>query len=174
MSTASKHIESRIGGRHPYPLVRPGGLFLTLFGVGIIGGVLFNDVVLLVGAGLAIVSFVFAKALSFGKPTRIQILALAIAIVLELVLIILMGRILPPGTEESVRLMVVLIIVGLHFLPMAISFGPRLFGLGALCILNVSAGLFLTSVAAELFLLLDGALKIAFGVWLFSDKARAE
>ena len=41
---------------------------------------------------------------------------------------------LPSGTNESVRGMWISMIVGMHFLPMAISFGPRVLVLGAICI----------------------------------------
>src|SRR5690606_31956351 len=79
----------------------------------------------LIGTALAIMSLVFAKVLTYGKPTRIQIIALVIAIILEIVLLIIMVNVSPSDIAASVRLMWVLIIVGVHFLPMAISFGPR-------------------------------------------------
>lgn len=158
--------------RHPYPMVRAGGLFLLIFGVGIIGDVFLNGVIL-VGAILAMASLMFSKVLSFGKPKRIQFIALALAIVLEIVLIVIMIRMLPANTLESVRSMCILLIVGIHFLPMAISFGPRFGILGILCIVNASAGLILSGVAVDIFLLLDGALKVVFGIWFLSDKARA-
>lgn len=58
-------------------------------------------------------------------------------------------------------------IVGVHFLPMAISFGPEFGIAGILCMVNALAGLILSGLPSELFLLVDGALKIGFGMWLF-------
>lgn len=158
--------------QHPYPMVRAGGLFLMFFGAGIIGDIFLSGA-LIVGTVLAITSLMFSKALSFGKPKRIQIIALVLAIVLEIALFIILVSTLPAGAADSVRLMWILMIVGVHFLPMTITFGPRFGVLGALCILNALAGLVLTGAASEIFLLLDGTLKVVFGIWLFSDKAHA-
>ncbi len=154
---------------HPYPLVRSGGLFLMLIGSGIVIDVFFKGA-FIIGTGLAIMSLMFAKALTNGKPTRIQIIALAIAIILEIVLIITMVNVLPSDITASARLMWILIIAGVHFLPMAISFGPRFGVVGVLCIVNASAGLILGGVPIEIFLLADGALKVGFGIWLFKKK----
>lgn len=51
---------------HPYPLVRSGGLFLLLIGSGIVMDIIFNGA-FMIGTGLAILSLLFAKALSFGN-----------------------------------------------------------------------------------------------------------
>lgn len=150
---------------HPYPLVRSGALFLLLIGMGIVIDVFINGV-FIIGTGLAILSLMFAKALSYGKPTRIQIIALGFAVILEIVLLITMVAILPSDITASARLMWILIIVGVHFLPMAVSFGPRFGVVGVLCIVNASAGLILGGVPSEVFLLADGALKVGFGIWL--------
>lgn len=158
--------------QHPYPMVRAGGLFLVIFGAGIIGDVFLNGV-FIVGAILAMASLMFSKLLSFGKPTRIQFIALALAIVLEIVLIVTMVSMLPKNTLESARLAWILLIVGIHFLPMAISFGPRFGVLGVLCIVNALVALVVFGMADGAFLLLDGALKVVFGIWLLSDKVRA-
>jgi len=137
-----------------------------LIGMGIVIDVILNGA-FIIGTGLAILSLMFAKVLSYGKPTRIQIIALAIAILLEIVLFFIMVNVLPSGIAASVRLMWILMIVGVHFLPMAISFGPRFGVVGILCIVNASAGLILGSASSDIFLLADGALKVGFGLWLF-------
>lgn len=151
---------------HPYPLVRNGGLFLILIGAGIIIDVIVSGA-FVVGTVLALVSLLFAKVLSFGKPTPIQIIALAVAILLEIVLLIIMVNVLPADSTAKIRTMWVLMIVGIHFLPMAICFGPRLAIVGLLCIVNGLIGLVLNNVSSDLFLLVDGALKVGFGLWLF-------
>jgi len=176
MSTASQSIPS---ATHPYPMVRSGGLFLALVGLGLIGGVLFsgdalvNYVVFFVGVALGLVALMFAGPLSFGSPTRSQVAALVVAVVLEGVLLNIQGRMLPRGTDESVRWLWISMIVGAHFLPMAMSFGPRLLGLGSICIGSAVAGLLLPTVPYEAFALVDGFAKLAFGLWLFSDKPHA-
>ena len=176
MSTSSQSIPS---ATHVYPMVRSGGLFLALVGLGLIGGVLFsgnapvNYVVFFVGVALGVVALMFAGPLSFGSPTRIQVAALVAAVALEVVLLNIQGRMLPQGTDESVRWLWISMIVGVHFLPMAISFGPRLLALGAICIANAIVGLLLPAVPYEAFGLFDGFAKLAFGIWLFFDKPHA-
>lgn len=169
MSSASEGIPSASKSQgHPYPLVRSGGLFLVLIGAGIIIDVALSGA-FIVGTALALISLMFAKVLSFGKPTRMQMVALALAIILEIVLLIIMANVLPAGIAVSIRLMWILVIVGVHFLPMAVCFGPRFAIVGILCIVNGLAGLVLNNVSSELFLIVDGALKVGFGLWLFKN-----
>ena len=153
-----------------YPMARRGGLFLVLIGVGLIaaialsGDALVSYPVFFAGIALAIVSLFVSKRLSDGRPTRAQLLALAAALVLEAVLFALLPRMLPPGTSERVRWLWVLMIVGVHFLPMAVSFGPLFLLLGGACISNAALGLLLPDVPFGLFGLVDGALKVFVGV----------
>jgi len=151
--------------RHPYPLVRSGGLFLVLIGAGIIFNTVLNGA-FIAGTMLAVLSLLFAKVLAFGKPTLIQITALTLAIILEVVLLIVMVNKLPADAPIQVRLMWVLMIVGVHFLPMAICFVPRFAVLCILCIVNRFAGLVCNNASCDLFLLADSALKVGFGLWL--------
>jgi len=154
---------------YSYPMVRAGGLFLMIFGAGIIINLFFKGAFIM-GSVLAVMSLMFSKKLSFGKPRRFQIIALLFAVLLEIILFFIMAQVLPADVAESVRLMWILLIVGAHFLPMAISFGPRFGILGLLCILNALAAMVLIGAINELFLLVDGALKFGFGVWLFKNK----
>jgi hypothetical protein len=155
-----------------------GGLFLALVGMGLMAAVIFSgdevaDLRLFfVGVALGIVALMFASKLSLGKPTRVQVGALVAAIALEVLLFNVQGRMLPRGTSESVRWMWISMIVGVHFLPMAISFGPRLLMLGAICITISIAGLSLPGLPTEVFLLMDALAKLVIGLWLFSDLSR--
>ena len=63
-------------------------------------------------------------------------------------------------------------IVGVHFLPMAISFGPRLLVLGVICIAVAIAGLSLPGLPSEAFLVTDALSKLVIGLWLLSDLSR--
>jgi Family of unknown function (DUF6609) len=160
---------------HRYPMLRAGGLFLILIGVGLIGAIAFsgdaliNYNVFFAGAAAGIVSLFFAGRLSTGRPTRLQVLALAAAILLEGLLFVAMGRTLPPGTAEHVRWLWASAIVGVHFLPMSICFGPRFAVLGVACIANAALGLLASAVPYEFFGLVDGALKVGFGIVSFLD-----
>jgi len=155
--------------RARYPMARRGGLFLVLIGAALIaaialgGGALVSYPVFFAGSGLAVLSLFFSGRLSEGRPTRAQFIALGVAIALEAVLFGLLPRFLPPGTAEPVRWLWVLMIVGVHFLPMAVSFGPLFLLLGGACISNAALGLLLPEIPFELFGFVDGALKLVVG-----------
>jgi len=153
---------------HPYPMVRAGGVFLVFFGAGIVINIFLSGA-FLVGVVLAVMSLMFSKTLSFGKPRPFQIIALVCAIVLEIILFFIIFQALPADIAGPVRLMWILLIVGVHFLPMAISFGPRFGILGVLCIVNALTALILIGAVNEIFLLVDGVLKFGFGIWLFKS-----
>ena len=151
-------------------MARSGGLFLVLIGAALIAAIAFsgdalvNYTVFYVGAGLAVLSLFLSGRLSVGTPTRVQLAALAGAIALEVALFVAMGHTLPPGTSERVRWLWVLMIVGVHFVPMAVCFGPIFVLLGGACMANAALGLVLPGVPYETFGLVDGALKVVVGV----------
>ena len=159
-----------------YPIVRSGGLFLLIIGAGLLaaiaasGGAPVNHGVFYAALAAALLSLFFAGRLSFGSPTALQIGALVFALALQGALLVLQGRLLPPTTPEHIRWLWVSSIVGVHFLPMAVAFGPRMLLLGGACIATALVGLALPSVPYEVFGIVDGALKVGFGAWLFSTK----
>ena len=159
-----------------YPIVRSGGLFLLIIGAGLLaaiaasGDALVNYGVFYAALAAALLSLFFAGRLSSGDPTPLQIGALVFAVALQGALIVVQGRFLPPTTPEHVRWLWVSLIVGVHFLPMAIAFGPRMLLLGGACIATALVGLSMPSVPYEVFGIVDGALKIAVGAWLFATK----
>jgi Family of unknown function (DUF6609) len=161
----------------PYPMLRAGGAFLVFIGLGLVGAIAFsgsalvNYNVFFGGAAAGVLALFFARPLSLGRPTRVQVVALAAAILLEVALFIAMGRTLPPNTEEHVRWLWVSAVVGVHFLPMALSFGPRFFVLGTLCICNAAVGLLASSLPYEIFGIVDGMLKVGFGIWSLAGSA---
>jgi Family of unknown function (DUF6609) len=165
--------------RSSYPMLRAGGAFLLFIGLGLVGAIAFSGSALVnynifyAGAGAGVVSLSFTRRLSSKRPTRLQVLALAAAIVLEVILFAVMVRTLPSGTEEQIRWLWVSAIVGVHFLPMSISFGPRFFVLGCLCIGNAVFGLLASSIPYEVFGIVDGTLKIGFGVWSLAGRGGA-
>jgi Family of unknown function (DUF6609) len=163
---------------HSYPLARSGGLFLLIIGAGLLAAIALSGSALVnytaFGAALAsaIVSLFFARRLSFGSPTRAQVAALVFALTLQGALLALMIRLLPPGTEERIRWSWVSMIVGIHFIPMAVSFGPTLAVLGGGCIATAVAGLRMPGVPYEVFGVVDGLLKVVAGAWLLSSRSR--
>ena len=173
-SVAALHIGAI---RSAYPMLRGSGTFLVCIGLGLVcaiafsGPALINYTIFYTGAGLGVAALFGSRRLSKVRPSRVQILALCAAVLLELVLIIASARVLPHGTPEQVRWLWVSIIVGVHFVPMAVAFGPRMLVLGLLCIGNGAAGLLVPHVPYEYFGVFDGLLKISFGVWSLAGKA---
>jgi uncharacterized protein DUF6609 len=153
-------------------MARRGGLFLVFIGTGLIGAIVFRGDALVnynfffVGVACATIALFVSGRLSTDAPTRIQTAALAFAIALEVILIVLQGRMLPHDTPERTRWLWMLIIVGLHFVPMALSFGPAMLWLAAACIANAALGLMLAGLPFEISGLVDGCLKVAVGGWL--------
>ena len=79
--------------QHPFPMIRSGGLFVLLIGLGILVGAVLGENYLLapliVGACLAFIAQnIFRSRLvkPLGRPTRVQIVTLVGAIVLEIIL----------------------------------------------------------------------------------------
>ena len=155
---------------YPYPLIRGGGLFLIIIGAIIIAGALLPRTRnILVATGLAFASIVTAIAAPslahpLGVPSWQQILVLAGSVLLEIILIqVVVRRVYHLG--ERTIILSVLLVVGLHFLPMAVAFGPIIGILGILTILNAGAGLWLKpNMSLSIVWLLDGLLKFACGI----------
>ena len=155
---------------HPYPLVRSGGLFLLVVGIALVAGAFHSRwrVGLLAG-GVAIATVVTAVATptlvsGLGRPSRFQIVVLVGAVVLEAALIPL-GLHATRQRGWSTRWLTVFFMVGLHFLPMAVAFGPVMLLLGLALMLNAGIGLWKTSVIElQHSWLADGLLKVTAGV----------
>jgi hypothetical protein len=160
-------------------MVRGGGLFLIVIGAALICAIVFSDdalvdyTIFFVGIGIATISLFASRRLSQGSPTRLQIVALIFAIAIEIILLNVMGRTLPRGTSEHIRWLWVSMIVGIHFLPMALCFGSRMLLLGSACIASAITGLLVPYMPYEIFGILDGCLKLGFGVWLFIPEGPA-
>lgn len=158
---------------HAFPLVRAGGLFLGIVGMGIIiGGVLprLRDATLAVSGVIAAVATTFLAhrlAAPFGTPTALQVWSLVGAVALELALIPLVVRRLRSRGPRTVTLAVMLV-VGIHFLPMALAFGPVMWVLALLaCTIGV-AGLVMSRLPLNALWVLDGIAKLGAGAVMWS------
>src|SRR6516162_564207 len=152
-----------------FPMVPAGGLFIAIVGVGIVLGALFpnkRDFLLIsafVVAAAALVIFAGRLIAPLGNPTRLQLWFLFGSIALEIVLFLFaMPRYRKAG-ERSARL-ASLFIVGIHFLPMVVAFGPMFFAMGVVLCLCSGAGLWLKpGLSLNGLWAADGLIKIAFG-----------
>lgn len=118
----------------------------------------------MVGAATATLAIVaFARPLAFGAPTAIQLWFLFGALAAEGALIPLAVARYRQAGERAV-LLAILFVVGLHFLPMAVTFGPLRAALGlALCAV-AGAGLWLRpDLSLDRLWAADGLIKIGFG-----------
>ena len=156
-------------GIHPYPMIRSGGLFLIIVGTGIILGAIVPQYVWYAfGASVFIASTaltITARSLTapLGIPTRFQIGALIVAVIMEFVLIYLLPRLFPPKDEQTFRLLI-LLIVGIHFLVMTPAFGPLITTLGTLTIVNAVLGIWKRSqIQPSNIWAVDGILKLGIG-----------
>jgi hypothetical protein len=155
-----------------YPMVRAGGLFIMIMGVGVVLGSLFpRQRKLLLGAGGAVASVALlatAAELSrpLGSPTTTQVGALVGAIVLEIALIgLAVARYRQSGERRFY--LAILLAVGIHFLPMAFAFGPACALLGIAAAANAGAALWVVKrPPLGCFWLIDGVLKVLFGGWM--------
>jgi hypothetical protein len=158
---------------HTYPLVRSGGLFLMIAGLGMIAGAAVPHrrttvlAVFLLVAALLTAMFAHALSAPFGIPTSLQVGCLVGAVLLGMGLIAMVVRRYRTKGIRTVML-AVLMVVGVHFLPMAVAFGPLLLLLAALVCLNSACGLLTPALSLNLLWFLDGAAKFGVGaaMWL--------
>ncbi len=162
--------------QHPFPMIRSGGLFVLLVGLGIVAGALLGENHLLAplvfGACLAFIAQnIFRSRLvkPLGTPTRVQIVALISAIVLEIILTGVVAYAFHFRQSRSFWLWI-LLVVGSHFLIIALAQGRMLLLLGVLCIVNALIGLWMPHVPLLIFWLIDGILKIIVGAWMLSTR----
>jgi hypothetical protein len=157
-----------------FPMSSAGGLFILMMGIGVALGGIFSKhrkPLLVLGAvagSIAIGVCVNALTRPLGMPTPMQFWALAAAILLQIVLIgVVVARYRRSG--EYTLLLAILFVVGFHFLPMAIAFGPLCAILGVTTMANAGVGLWAKRDSSlKSYWIIDGALKIVFGGLMFS------
>ena len=166
LADTGSHLLSRAPA---FPMVPAGGFFIAIVGVGMVSGAVFpnkRDFSLFcafVVATVALVLFGGRLMAPFGNPTRLQLWFLFGSIALEIALFRFAWPRYRRAGERSGRL-ASLFIVGLHFLPMAVAFGPTCLTLGLLLCLCSGAGLWLRpDLSLNALWAADGLLKIAFG-----------
>jgi len=154
-------------------MLRAGGLFILIMGIGVLAGAALparRRGLLILGGAIATVAIVlFAGRLSapFGRPSPVQLWFLFGSIALEVVLIRLaIARYREAG--ERALFLAILFVVGLHFLPMALAFGPLCIALGlVLCVWSAIALWLLPTLPLNGVWAVDGGIKIAFGAVMF-------
>jgi hypothetical protein len=166
--------------KHPFPMVRSGGLFILLVGLGILAGAALGEhhlvLPLIVGASLAIIAQgVFRNRLvrPLGSPTRFQVTALIGAIILEMIITAVVAYEFHFRQSRSFWLWI-LLVVGGHFMIIAIAQGRLPFLLGVACVANAVVGLWLPQAPLVIFWSIDGVMKIIVGSLMLSTRPQME
>ncbi len=154
-----------------FPLMRGGGAFLALIGLGIVvgafGTIRWRFTWLLIGFWLGIAAMAIGgitKLIFAGLPYPAvwQIVVLGFAFVVEFALVGIVVRRVKDTTSREFWLWI-LFIVGVHFLVLGPSHGPICLLLALLCMANALIGLRLKTVDFRVFWAIDGVLKLVAG-----------
>lgn len=109
---------------------------------------------------------VLASRRGLKRPRRVQFAVLYPTIMVEFVAIWLIA---PRLHDLRTIWIVILGIVGAHFLPMYFSHGVRIAALGLACMAVALAGWLAPALPLAAVIATDGALKLAFGLWMLSS-----
>ena len=158
---------------HAFPMIRAGGVFIFIMGAGVMLGALLptrRRLLLIIGTAVATIAIVFLAAplsAPFGRPTQLQLWFLFGSISAEAILIRVAVAMYRRAGERSL-LLAILFAVGLHFLPMAVAFGPLCAALGVTLCVCAGIGLWLRpGIALDRLWATDGVIKMAFGAIMF-------
>jgi Family of unknown function (DUF6609) len=154
---------------YAFPMVRAGGVFIFIMGAGVVLGALLPNrrrSLLIFGAAVATIAMVFLAArlsAPFGTPSRLQLWFLFGSIGAEAILVRVAVALYRQAGERSL-LLAILFAVGLHFLPMAVAFGPICAALGVTLCVCAGIGLWLRpGISLNRLWASDGFIKMAFG-----------
>lgn len=154
-----------------FPLMRGGGLFLAVIGVGVVAGgvapVSWRIPALIAGAVLGVVAMAVTGITRWafdgiGHPAWWQWAVLGVAVLVEGYLVSLVAQRYDFGTREFWLAM--LFVVGVHFLLLTFSHGPVCGLLGVLCMANALVVARVPAMSVGLAWSVDGTLKIVAGV----------
>jgi hypothetical protein len=164
-------------GSHTFPMAPAGGLFIAVMGCCVaLGGPWARQrkALLIIGAVLATGALVgIGPILQTGHPTSLQVGFLIGSILLEGVLVRVAFALNRRRNERRLMLSV-LLAVGLHFLPMAVAFGPLCLVLSAACVINALVGLRLsTHTPLARLWFVDGIVKVLVGAAMMGGAATA-
>jgi hypothetical protein len=158
---------------YAFPMLRAGGVFIFIMGMGVALGAILptrRRLLLIIGAALATIAIVLLAAplsAPFGRPTGLQFWFLFGSICAEAILIRVAVALYRRAGERSL-LLAILFAVGLHFLPMAVAFGPLCAALGITVCVSAGIGLWLKpGIPLNRLWASDGLIKMAYGSVMF-------
>ena len=119
-----------------------------------------------VGFYICIINKKVVLKLSCGASSKFQNNVANFSIGILFALMFILGGPFLPSQNWRMIWLGTFLAVGLHFFPFYFVHGISMIWIATLCSINAILGMFLSSVPFILFALLDGTIKIAFGVYL--------
>lgn len=172
ITTSKAAVPPRV---HPYPTIRRCGVLVLILGVSMVFGTAvvaypFYYRVFFTGIVAGVLAFIIFKGrYLYGKPTRLQSGAIGAALILAALLLVGLFVFIPDYGSRTF-LLLMLLIIGIDFIPLSIAAGPLLLLLAALCVLNALLGLWLQGLSFTIFTGIDGLLKIIFGILMLTAR----
>lgn len=166
-----------IKNEYPYPRQKVCGLFLLGAGVTMaLASLLGNSkspsvFIFVIGYFISNIGIMFnrriRKKYSVGEPTALQKKASNFALIFLMVMAVAIG--MTVGGKGDVRLtwLLILIIVGVHFVPFALIHGKLMYLLAALLVVNACTGIYLKNETFYIIGIIDALIKISIGVSLY-------
>ena len=173
--SASK--STRGESKYPYPRQKVCGLFLLGAGITMALASYFgtskgpNVAIFVIGYFISNVGIMFnrkvRKKYSVGEPTVLQKKASNFALIFLVVMAVIVG--IAVGSKGDVRLtwLLILMAVGIHFIPFALIHGKLMYFLAVLLIVNSCAGIYFNNETFLIIGIIDALIKISIGVSLY-------
>lgn len=162
---------------YPYPRQRVCGLFLMGVGITMALSTLLgskeypNAFIFVIGYALSMFGIMFNKKVrnkfSIGEPTALQQKASDFAVIFIAVAAPVIGMSLSGTGNYRMIWLLILLAVGIHFLPFVLIHGKLMLLLAILLIINSSVGLYFSNTPFAVFGAADAIIKIFIGIMLY-------
>lgn len=155
-----------------------GGAFLACVGAALLASVFLPDAMLgylliagfLAGAAGIIIASIIGRRRGFPRPRTLHVVIVWLCVAAELLVFAFAFPLLPP--DPRTLTLGVVILVGLHFLPMSVAFGAIIGWLGLACVLIGCAGFAFPQLSLSAISLTDALLKLGCGLVMLSSLFR--
>ncbi|GKX65226.1 DUF6609 family protein [Inconstantimicrobium mannanitabidum] len=162
---------------YPYPRQRVFGLFLIGVGITMIISIILgtdqypNVWIFIVGYAMSMIGIMFNKKIrkrfSVGESTPLQEKASKFSMLFIAVVTPIIGMSLSGTGNYRLIWLLVLLAVGIHFIPFTLVHGKLALLLAILLIINSCIGLYLISISFAIFSIIDALIKLFIGIILF-------
>lgn len=164
--------------RYPYPRQRVFGLFLIGVGMTMVLATICgtsqcpNAWIFILGYTASMVGIMFNKKIrerfAIGESTPLQKMASDFSMILIAVASIAIGMSLSGTGNYRMIWLLILLAVGIHFIPFTVVHGKLSLLLAILLMMNACAGLYFSHTSFVLFGMVDAGIKLLIGLMLFN------